>query len=167
MIIRKANIEEDGEKYLEMLKQLDNETKNMMFEPGERKTTLEQMKDRIAAMSGPDGVIFVIQDENTIGGFLAAQRGIPNRIRHSAYIVIGILKEYRGKKLGTKLFEELESWARENKVTRLELTVVKSNEGAIKLYEKSGFKIEGIKEKAMIIDGNYVDEYYMGKIVSK
>jgi hypothetical protein len=30
-------------------------------------------------------------------------------------------------------------------------------------YKKSN--IEGIKEKSMIIGGNYVDEYYMGKIL--
>ncbi|MBW6411353.1 GNAT family N-acetyltransferase [Clostridium weizhouense] len=164
MIIRKANIE-DWEKYLQMLKQLDTETKNMMFEPGERRTNVEQIKGRIATMNGENGIIFLIEDENKIGGFLAAQRGIPNRIRHSAYIVIGMLKEYRGKKFGTKLFEEVEKWALENHITRLELTVVKNNKAAIKLYEKSGFKIEGLKEKSMIIDGNYVDEYYMGKII--
>lgn len=164
MIIRKANVE-DSEKYLQMLKQLDNETKNMLLEPGERKTTIEQMTDRIASMSGSNGTIFLIEDENKIGGFLAAQRGGTNRIRHSAYIVIGMLKEYRGKKLGTKLFEELQKWAVENNITRLELTVVNNNEAAIKLYEKAGFKIEGIKEKSMIIDGNFVDEYYMGKIL--
>lgn len=28
-----------------------------------------------------------------------------------------------------------------------------------------GFKIEGLKEKSMIVDGKYVDEYYMGKII--
>lgn len=164
MIIRKAKIEDAG-KYLQMLKQLDTETKNMMLEPGERKTTIEQMRDRIVNMSGSNGAIFLIESEDKIGGFLAAQRGGANRIRHSAYIVIGILEEYRGKKLGTKLFEELEKWTVENNITRLDLTVVKNNEGAIKLYEKVGFKIEGIKEKSMIIDGNYVDEYYMGKIL--
>lgn len=166
MIIRKAEIQ-DAKNYLQMLKLLDNETKNMMYEPGERKATVEQIKDRIAAMSGDSGVIFLIENENKINGFLAAQRGFANRIRHSAYIVVGLLKEYRGKKLGTKLFEELEKWAIEKNITRLELTVVKSNEAAIKLYEKSGFSIEGIKENAMIIDGKYVDEYYMGKILRK
>ena len=164
MIIRNAEIE-DSKKYLQMLKQLDTETKNMMFEPYERKTTVEQIRNRISAMNGSNGVIFLIEDDKKIAGFLAAERGFANRIRHRAYIVIGMLKEYRGKKLGTKLFEQVEKWALENKITRLELTVIKNNEVAIKLYEKSGFNIEGIKEKSMIIDGNYVDEYYMGKIL--
>lgn len=32
------------------------------------------------------------------------------------------------------------------------------------LYEKNGFKIEGIKKNAMIIDGKYVDEFFMAKL---
>lgn len=38
------------------------------------------------------------------------------------------------------------------------------NENAVNLYKKVGFKIEGIKEKSSIVDGQYVDEYYMAKI---
>ena len=32
------------------------------------------------------------------------------------------------------------------------------------LYEKNGFKVEGIKKNSMIIDDKYVDEFYMAKI---
>ena len=41
------------------------------------------------------------------------------------------------------LNSELDKWARENNLTRLELTVVSSNMVAKHLYEKNGFKIEG------------------------
>ena len=33
------------------------------------------------------------------------------------------------------------------------------------LYEKNGFVVEGIKRDAMFVDGNYVDEYYMAKLL--
>lgn len=39
------------------------------------------------------------------------------------------------------------------------------NEGAIRLYKNRGFKIEGLKEKSLLVDGRYVDEYYMAKIL--
>lgn len=96
---------------------------------------------------------------------MSAERGAANRIKHSAYIVIGILKDYRGQEIGTKLFERLEKWASENAIIRLELIVMTHNESAIGLYKKMGFKIEGLKEKSLIVDENYVDEYYMGKIL--
>lgn len=164
MIIRKIEIK-DSERFLNMLKQLDNETNYMMFESGERKTTIEEMNSKIRAIHDSKSLTLVAEDEVDIVGFLSSEIGFAKRIRHSAYIVIGILKDYRGKGIGVKLFEELEKWSLENNVTRLELTVMKHNEGAIRLYEKMGFKKEGLKEKSLIVEGKYVDEYYMGKIL--
>lgn len=162
--IREAKIS-DAENFLSMLKKLDTETKNMMLEPGERNPKLEQFKARIENTSGENGLTLLIDDDGKIGGFLSAERGNYIRIRHSAYIVIGMLIEYRGKHLGTKMFEQLEKWALTNNITRLELTVVCTNESAVALYKKMGFNIEGLKEKSMIVDGKYVNEYYMGKVI--
>ena len=64
----------------------------------------------------------------------------------------------------SKLFSELDTWAIENKITRLELSVICSNTIAKHLYEKNGFKVEGIKKNTMIIDSKYVDEFFMAKI---
>lgn len=68
-----------------------------------------------------------------------------NRIAHSAYIVIDILKDYRGKGIGTECFKRLNVWVEENKVIRLELTVISGNEATKHLYTNSSFKIEGVK----------------------
>jgi RimJ/RimL family protein N-acetyltransferase len=38
------------------------------------------------------------------------------------------------------------------------------NTSAKHLYEKNGFNVEGIKKNSMIVDGKYVDEYYMAKL---
>lgn len=164
MNIRKVEVR-DASKFLSMLKRLDSETENMMFEPGERTTSIEEMKSNIELMYNSGSMILIVEDGEEIVGFLEAERGFANRIKHSVYIVIGLLKEYRGKKLGVKLFEEIEKWARESEIKRIELTVMIHNEGAVKLYERMGFKIEGIKEKSLIVNGNYVDEYYMAKII--
>ena len=77
---------------------------------------------------------------------------------------MGVLKEYQGKGIVTTFFENLEKWAKENSVIRLELTVECHNEAARKLYEKSDFKVEGIRAKSMLVKGEVVDEYYMAKI---
>ncbi|WP_010531391.1 GNAT family N-acetyltransferase [Lentibacillus jeotgali] len=49
--------------------------------------------------------------------------------------------------------------------TRLELTVIKDNMKAVKLYQKMGFQIEGEKVHSLIIDGQPANEYYMYKLV--
>lgn len=164
MIIRKIDIK-DSEKYLKMLNQLDYETNTMMYEPGERKITVGEVRAKIINMSETKLLILVAEVNGDIVGFLSAERGFANRIRHSAYIVIGILKEYRGRKIGTELFKELDKWALENKISRLELTVMEHNEGAIRLYEKMGFCKEGLKRYSLKVDGVYINEYYMGKII--
>lgn len=98
---------------------------------------------------------------------MTADKGNFNRIKHSAYIVVGIKGNYQGQGIGTALFKQLERWAVESNITRLELTVVASNEGAVHLYKKCGFEIEGVKRNAMIIDGKYVDEFYMAKLLEQ
>ncbi|WP_331666591.1 GNAT family N-acetyltransferase [Lacrimispora sp.] len=56
-------------------------------------------------------------------------------------------------------------WADEKGVSRLELTVMCINDAARHLYEKNGFVVEGIKKNSMVVDGTYVDEYYMAKLL--
>lgn len=165
MLIRKIT-PDDAEKFVSFLKQLDEETQSMMYEPGERRTSVEDMETSIKSLSQTESLILIAEDEKTgqITGFLSAERGFAARIRHSAYIVVGVHHEFRGRKVGLGLLTKLDEWARDKAIKRLELTVMTHNFGAIRLYEKVGFKIEGVREKSMIVDGKYIDEFYMGKI---
>ena len=163
MEIRKIRME-DADNYLDMLLNLDNETKFMMFEPGERPTDINIIKNIIEKSINGDDLVLVATDEESIVGFISVQKGEYKRIKHTGYVVVGIREKYRGKGIGSKLFSELDIWAIENKITRLELSVICSNTIAKHLYEKNGFEVEGIRKNAMIIDGNYVDEFSMAKI---
>ena len=49
---------------------------------------------------------------------------------------------------------------------RIEAEVRAANVNGVQLYQRYGFKIEGLREKAAFIDGNYVDEYYIAKIIT-
>ena len=84
---------------------------------------------------------------------------------HTADIVVGIREAYRRQRIGSKFFQRLDDWAQENGIIRLELSVECENIAAKNLYEKSGFKVEGIRKKSMKVGGRFVDEYYMGKIM--
>lgn len=164
MIIRKIAVK-DAECFLNMLKQLDAETKFMLFDRDERKTTTDDIKKKIQNSGETNSLILVAEQDGSIAGFLSAKREPYNRVRHCAYIVVGILKDYRGMGIGTQLFEQLEAWARSSGITRLELTAMTHNKTAVGLYQKMGFQIEGIRKNAMTVDGEYVDEYYMGRVL--
>lgn len=165
MVVRKITVN-DADAFWNMQFELDKETKFMMYEPNERTKNLNLPKSLIQeAIEGNDLLLVGENDEKKIIGFLSAQRGGPNRIKHTAYIVVGIRKDFQGKGIGSKFFEELNIWALQKNVTRLELTVMCSNILAKHLYEKNGFVIEGIKKNSMFVDGEYVDEFYMAKLV--
>lgn len=164
-MIREAKAS-DAQDLLELFLTLDNETKFMLFENGERKTTVEQQAKRLGSFeeSDSDAMLIVLENSKPVG-FIAGMGGNANRNRHSLYIVMGVLQEYSGQGKGKLLLEALETWATEHKFHRLELTVMTHNKNAIKLYEKLGFEQEGVKRHALFIDKNYVDEYYMSKLL--
>lgn len=147
---------------------LDSQTDCMMYEPNERtaRTTLSQLQDSLqnSVIDGDDCIQIALEGEKIVG-YIHAERGKFNRTRHTAYIVTGVLQSHRAKGIGTALFSRIDQWARENRITRLELTVECRNEPAKHLYEKSGFVVEGIRKSSMYVNGNYIDEYYMAKIL--
>lgn len=53
----------------------------------------------------------------------------------------GVIKEYRGRKVGSKMLDELIPFLEKNKVKRYLLEVIKGNESAFNLYKKKGFEI--------------------------
>lgn len=154
----------DAERFWELMNQLDYETKYMLYEPGERIKNLPEVESLIHNSIERDDFLIVAETDTKIVGYISAQKGSLRRIAHSAYIVVGILKDYRGKGIGTEFFKRLDRWAEEQNVKRLELTVICKNETAKHLYENNGFEIEGIKRKSILVDGEYLDEYYMAKI---
>ncbi len=73
------------------------------------------------------------------------------------HIMIGGLNN-RGKGIGTFAVKGVLNHAFFNlNLNRIELTVLSNNERAIALYEKIGFKREGIKRKARYKNGKFVD----------
>ena len=167
MIYKKIEIEE-MEHFWSLINALDAETNFMMYEPNERKQhmDIQELETDIYhnVIHGND-FLQIAKADNKIVGYLRAERGEFHRNFHTAYIVIGILKKYRGKGIGTTFFNNLDLWAKTNNIVRLELTVECCNNTAKNLYEKNGFKIEGIRKKSMFVAGSFVDEFYMAKIL--
>lgn len=167
MVIRPIK-KEDAESFFHMMCLLDNETPFMMYEPDERQkrtTDISVLKSKIDdAVSGGDFLLIAEDDDGEIAGYIWAERGKLNRISHTAYIVVGIREAYRHQGIGTKFFQRMDEWAKENGIVRLELTVECANTAARNLYEKNGFIIEGKRKKSMKLDGRFVDEFYMAKL---
>lgn len=163
MKIRRCEIN-DADNMLKILLELDKETEYMLFEADERPNDINRVKAMINQSINGDNLLLIATEDDNIIGFLSAQRGIIRKIKHTAYIVVGIREKFRGKGIGKKLFGELDLWAKENNISRLELTVMCPNSMAKQLYEKNGFEVEGTKRNSIFMNGKYIDEYYMSKI---
>ncbi|ART77166.1 GNAT family N-acetyltransferase [Sutcliffiella horikoshii] len=165
MLIREIRME-DAENSLVLIKEVESTSTFMLMEPGERETTLEQQQKRIELLDKQkNSTIFVAEENGKLIGYLFVMGGSVKRTKHTAYLVIGILEEYRGKGVGTKLFDHVTNWVSKHNISRLELTVVTENESGVALYKKSGFDIEGTKRKSLIINDRSYDEYYMSKLL--
>jgi RimJ/RimL family protein N-acetyltransferase len=159
--------ESDAEEFLNLCNRIDSETPFMMFEPDERPTTIQDQKDEIRDILSRDNqMIFVAEKDDQLIGYLAAYGGKYKRNRQTVYIVTGILQGYTSQGSGTRLFEQLEEWAKKRKMHRLDLTVMVHNEAAVALYRKIGFEIEGRKKHSLFINNSYVDEYWMAKLLT-
>ncbi|ASA21716.1 GNAT family N-acetyltransferase [Paenibacillus donghaensis] len=165
VVIRELTVE-DAPKLTALREQLDRETSFMLMEPGERQVTLKQVEDMLDSYDGSDNSLMIgAEAEGRLTGYLSVQGGKARRNRHSAHIVVGILQEAQGIGIGSAFFERMDTWAVAQGIVRLELTVMAHNERALRLYQKSGFEIEGTKRKSLRVDGRWVDEYYMGKLL--
>ena len=156
----------DARQFMMLNEKLDRETNFMMLEPEERNMQVEFYQQQVESIrASGNSMIFIADNGNELAGYMGLFGGRYKRIRHSAHIVIGLLKKYRGMGLGTAIFETAEEWATDIGLTRLELTVVSDNKPALGLYKKRGFEIEGLKKNSLVINGEYFDEYYMAKML--
>ena len=98
MIYKKIEIEE-MEHFWSLLNALDAETNFMMYEPNERKQhmDIQELETDIYhnVIHGND-FLQIAKADNKIVGYLRAERGEFHRNFHTAYIVVGVLKEYQG-----------------------------------------------------------------------
>lgn len=93
--------------------------------------------------------IFVAKLQNEIVGYITFNINEKNnpimRYRKQLSIeAIGVDENNRGKGIGTSLLEHVKNEAKKNNCTDMYLTVNEENKGAIKLYEKFGFKVKNI-----------------------
>ncbi len=116
-----------------------------------------------ASKRDPDAAQPYSDSGSEFAGYLEV-RCLPwKRVRHRAYLVIGILKRYGGQGIGTRLMEETEKWARRHGIRRLYLTLITENKAAAGLYRKMGYEVEGRHPASMRLGDRYVEELTMGK----
>jgi RimJ/RimL family protein N-acetyltransferase len=164
-IIREIRVA-DAPAFLALRRALDDEARYLLLEPGERRERVAKVEERLRDVrEKANKNIFVVEDDGALVGYLSAIGGDFRRIQKRAHIVVALREAYTGRGLGTRLFERMEVWARDQQLHRLELTVLAENRRALGLYLKLGFRIEGNKRDSFWIDDHYVDELCLAKLL--
>ena len=85
---------------------------------------------------------------------------------HSAVInAIYLQPEWRGYGLVQALLKVMEGWASSMGVVVIKLQVTTVNLAASRAYEKAGYKIYATDPMVLFLDGVYLDEYLMMKVL--
>lgn len=91
------------------------------------------------------------------------------KTRHRASLAIAILKDYWNLGIGTAMFRELIRIGESNpEIMQMELDYIEGNNRARALYEKTGFRITGIKPDAVRLkDGTLLNIVSMVRKVQR
>ena len=121
---------------------------------------------RVLSQSKAGFYSFVAEIEDRLVGHCAIEHNQRPRLAHIATFGIAVHDDHQGLGVGSQLIksavELMDNWLQ---VKRIQIEVMVDNQPAIALYEKFGFTIEGQAQSSVFRQGEYVDTYYMARIV--
>ena len=140
----------------------------LILEPGEFKMTEDDEKAFLQSCAeGKNRVFFLGFVEGELVAVCHMSASDRAKIRHRGKFGLTVVRQCRGRGVGGAMLDHLIAWARANPIlTKVELDVHVDNERAIGLYLSRGFVKEGAVRNAVLIEGQYFDQFCMGLDVS-
>ena len=166
IVLREASTA-DAPALLALKRQLDQETSFMLLEPDERAADVAERRSELERIvAAPNSVVIVATSGETLLGYVELSGGAFRRNARTAELVIGVAAAASGQGVGARLLARAEAWARLHGLHRIELTVMAHNARTARVYERHGFQLEGRRRQCLLVDGKYVDELYMAKLLA-
>ena len=164
LVIREAS-QNDAKALLEFLPRVFEETEGLLMTREEFNKTLHDQVDVLGTLAASKTQLALVAhiDDKLVGLVTFTGRDL-ERVRHSGEVGLIVSKEKWGMGVGKSLMKCLHLWANANPtISKIDLRVRLSNHRAINLYESLGYQVEGWIRRAVKIDGEYDDHYWMGK----
>lgn len=137
----------------DLWRQVENNAEFLLAEPNERAAPM------------PDQSFEIVAGHDPLLGSVRVMVGRFRRVAHCGHLVLGVLPGHRGQGIGTGLLQTLiKEEAPARGLTRLQLDVAVENP-AHRLYQRLGFAIEGLRQRAVVVDGIPRDEYAMALLL--
>lgn len=160
--VRRAT-ERDLEEFAKIVQSVADEGRYIFTE----KVT-EDRKRSMGKLFKDKGCLAIVAEAGTgkrrriLGSLTLTRYGDVEKAKHVRVLGMLVVKGHRGLGIGTKLMARALEWAKAQKeVEKIILGVFSNNQRALHLYEKFGFKVEGVKKRQYYVAGKHEDEIEM------
>ena len=156
---------EDAQGMLDYITKACGETDFLARYPEEWDSDVEKEEAWINSIrSSPNALAIVCCIDGEIAGNCEINFKYGIKMEHRASIAIALTRDYWNLGIGSAMFEELISAAKEKGTEIMELEFIEGNERALHLYEKFGFRVVcEIPNAIKLKDGTYLKQIYMQK----
>ena len=127
--------------------------------------SMDETRDFVRMLLDGGGIQFVAVSDSRVVGWCDVVQNRFEGTRHGGTLGMGVVREFRQRRIGSELLRRTLDAAKLKGIERVELEVFSSNQGAIELYERSGFLREGCKRRARILDDLETDIVLMAKFL--
>jgi ribosomal protein S18 acetylase RimI-like enzyme len=110
-------------------------------------------------------VFFVATIHGDVVGWVHINAPELEKLEHTAELTLGVIDEYRGHGIGSKLLDRGVDWALDHEFEKLYNSVPATNEEAIEFLKERGWETEAVRKRHYQIDEEYVDEVMLAKIL--
>ena len=154
----------DATDLLALRKAVFGETDFMLYAPDEYTVSTSEAAVQLERIANPGHSRSIIASaQSELVGFLSVMGSPIPRLRHAASLALGVRRSHWARHWPSLLKEALR-WAPSAGLSRLESFVAVGNARAIALYERVGFKREGLRTRADVIRGRPVDDLLMAYV---
>lgn len=165
LTIREINLL-DMDTYISLKNHVKSHSSYLLFEEDENILTNDaEQKLLESIITSGNSTVFLAYDGTRLIGYMDVIGHVTRRQRHIATLFPGIHADYRHQGIGSELMKTATAWAVNHNIRRLETTVVKENVDALGLFNKFDFITEGTRQKSVLINNAFLDEYYLAKLL--
>lgn len=130
--------------------------------------SIDEERDFIRARIEPaNSTLLLAENDGHIIGIVAFHGETLEEERHAGTFALSVTQECRGTGVGTALLEALFEWAPSAGISRIQGWAWATNPGAIALYERMGFRREGLCRKAVMREGQAIDVVLVAKLLDE
>lgn len=108
-------------------------------------------------------IFFVACIEGDVVGWVHLKHPETEKLSHTAELTVGVLDEYRGLGIGSKLLTRGTEWAADKGFEKLYNSVPSTNQEAIDFLEAHGWETEAVREDHYKLGDEYADEVMLAR----